>query len=43
MGSVSSTRDFDPDYAYVRADLRRIGLLATVLLSLLAVLAFALT
>ena len=35
-------RDFAPDYGYVRSDLRRIGVLAAGLLSLLVVLAFIL-
>ncbi|HKY84796.1 MAG TPA: hypothetical protein VJ160_08225 [Anaerolineales bacterium] len=43
---ISSTRgesgsgDFNPDYRYVRSDLRRIGLLAGSFLALLVILSF---
>lgn len=39
VGGATSPKEFNPDYGYVRSDLRRIGGLAAGLLTLLAVLA----
>ena len=36
----SGSGDFNPDYRYVRSDLRRIGLLAGSFLALLVILSF---
>ncbi|HMK08540.1 MAG TPA: hypothetical protein VK449_05865 [Anaerolineales bacterium] len=37
---VAAVQDFQPDYSYVRADLRRIAILAVSFISLLVVLSF---
>lgn len=39
---AASTREGNPDYGYIRSDLRRIGVLAAGLLGLLVVLALLL-
>ncbi len=41
-GGESSTADFNPDYSYVRSDLRRIGILAASLFGFLILLSFLL-
>lgn len=37
---VSSSQDFNPDYSYVRNDLKRIGILAGTFFALLIALSF---
>lgn len=37
---ASALQEFNPDYGYVRADLRRIAILAGVFISLLVILSF---
>jgi hypothetical protein len=39
-GRAGTTLDFNPDYSYVRADLRRIAYLAAAFISLLVILKF---
>jgi hypothetical protein len=39
---AGGSSEFDPDYSYVRADLRRIAVLAGVFLALLLILALLL-
>lgn len=39
---AASSREWNPDYGYIRSDLRRIGVLAAGLLGLLVVLALLL-
>ncbi len=38
--SLSQTESFNPDYSYVKKDLRRIGTLAGIFLTVLVVLSF---
>jgi hypothetical protein len=40
LGNSSVSQSFNPDYSYVKKDLRRIGILAGVFLSLLVILSF---
>jgi len=39
---AAAVQDFQPDYSYVRADLRRIAVLAAAFISLLIALSFIL-
>ena len=40
LGSFEGSYDFDPDYSYVVKDLRRIGVIAGSLISLMIVISF---